>query len=244
MAFWRRVSSVFGRPAAFAPKDESVDRATLLAGIRACEVFRECAAEHVERMLNRMETVAVRDGDVVIREGEEGDSYYLLATGTAKVTRHLRNEAKPHEVAQFLRPTGFGEDALISIGKRNATVTMTSDGILMRLSKDAFDRYVKDPMISWASGAEARAMVEKGARWVDVRPPEHASQPRIAGAIPLPLEDLRDHVAALDKDTTYVCFCTDGRLSSTAAFLLRQYGLHAVVVRDGLGALHPPPSVP
>ena len=51
---------------------------------------------------------------------------------------------------------GFGEEALISNAKRNATVVMTLPGDVMRLSKDAFDDYVKEPLITWVSPADAQ----------------------------------------------------------------------------------------
>ncbi len=46
----------------------------------------------------------------------------------------------------------FGEEALLSDAKRNANVTMETNGALMRLSKDDFNELLKEPMLSWLTG--------------------------------------------------------------------------------------------
>ena len=41
---------------------------------------------------------------------------------------------------------------------------MTTDGSLMRLSKEDFNELLKEPMLSWVSNEEADALVADGAR--------------------------------------------------------------------------------
>ena len=43
---------------------------------------------------------------------------------------------------------------------------------------------------------------------------------------------MRQNFDKLDPDTTYVTVCDGGRRSTLAAFLLNQYGLEAMVLRD------------
>ena len=44
----------------------------------------------------------------------------------------------------------FGEEALISDAKRNATVTMTCGRVgVMRLGKDDFKKLLNEPMLDW-----------------------------------------------------------------------------------------------
>jgi len=224
-----------------APKEEAasdvtLDKSELMERIRRSPLFTGIPDENIELMLEHMETVPMRSGEAVVREGEEGDYYYLLVSGAADVIRRVGG-GPPKVVATLDEPGGFGEEALISNAKRNATVTMKKSGTVMRLSKDDFSDYVKDPMLSWFSPMEAQQKVAKGAKWIDVRPEPESTKSHLHGAISIPMEKLREKAEELDKEKSYICYCRNGRLSSTAAFLLRQNGISAGVLRGGLQSL-------
>ncbi len=214
-----------------------VDKSVLLDKIRQSDLFEYLEPEYMEKLFTAMETIALSEGATVIKEGDEGDYYYLLVTGTAQITRKSKTSGQLEILAELTEPTGFGEDALISNAKRNATVTMTSGGTLMRLSKDAFNDYVKAPVITWLSTVEARQKIAEGAKWLDVRAVEEAKNGGLPNAIRIPLASLRNRVSELEKNSYYVCYCQNGRLSSTAAFLLVQCGYKAGVMRGGLKAV-------
>ena len=56
-----------------------------------------------------------------------------------------------------LRPgSTFGEDALISESARSATVTATSDGMLMRLSRKDFDMMLVGQRVQWVDFGEVK----------------------------------------------------------------------------------------
>jgi rhodanese-related sulfurtransferase len=213
----------------------AVDKSVLIDKIRQSDLFKDLPPDNLEEMFSRMETVKVKSGETIIREGEEGDYYYLLASGAATVTRRVGASENPQVVAELSEPTGFGEEALISKAKRNATITMTSAGAVMRLSKDAFDEYVKEPLVTWISPKEAQDKVGAGAQWIDVREGEH--EKHLHGALSIPLSQIRERSSELKNDASYICYCDNGRQSSTAAFLLRQRGLNVGVLRGGVQAL-------
>jgi len=212
------------------------DNAALMAKIRQSELFRDLPAKNIEEMFSKMETVKVKAGDTIVEQGAEGDYYYLLVSGKAQVMKS-GGDGVPRVVAELDEPVGFGEEALISNAKRNATVKMTTNGIVMRLSKDAFDDFVKEPLVTWFSALEAQDKVTNGARWIDVREPEEAKQGHLHGALFIPLSGIRTRMNELDKSIIYICYCQNGRLSSTAAFLLRQHGYNVGVLRGGLQVL-------
>jgi rhodanese-related sulfurtransferase len=218
---------------------KAADKSVLLNKIRESELFRNLPPKNLEEMFARMETVNMQEGDTVIREGDEGDYYYLLVSGTARVLRHRPSDPKPQVVAELGEPIGFGEEALISNAKRNATITMTSNGTLMRLSKDGFNDFVKEPLITWVSPKEAQEQIGQGAKWIDVREKTGSKDAaHLPGSISISMTELRSRMAELDKGTAYICYCENGRLSSTAAFLLRQRGYNNVgVLRGGLQSL-------
>ncbi|MDD4871253.1 MAG: cyclic nucleotide-binding domain-containing protein [Kiritimatiellae bacterium] len=213
------------------------DKTALIGKIRQSDLFKNLPAKNLEEMFARMETVKVKSGETIIEQGGEGDYYYLLVTGMAQVFKQANNEDQPKVVAELNEPVGFGEEALISNAKRNATIKMQTDGVVMRLSKDAFDDYVKEPMVVWLSPMDAQDKIAKGAKWIDVRDPDEAKQGRLHGALFIPLNDIRTRMSELDKSIQYICYCINGRQSSTAVFLLRQHGYNVGVLRGGLQAL-------
>jgi rhodanese-related sulfurtransferase len=214
------------------------DKSVLLDKIRQSDLFEYLEPEYMEKLFAAMDTIALPEGATVIKEGDEGDYYYLLVTGTAQVTRKSKTSAQPEILAELTEPTGFGEDALISNAKRNATVTMTTGGTLMRLSKDAFNDYIKAPVITWLSTIDARQKIAEGAKWLDVRDDEETKDGGLPNAVRIPLASIRNRISELDKNSYYVCYCQNGRLSSTAAFLLVQCGYKVGVMRGGLKAIH------
>lgn len=216
-------------------KIAKVSKAILMEKIRQSELFTNLPEANMEDLFSNMETINVSKGDVLIKEGDEGDYFYLLVSGTADVTRKQGSEQKL--LAQLDEPKGFGEDALISNAKRNATITMTSNGVVMRLSKDSFNDNVKDPMITWASPADAQKRIAAGAKWLDTREEEQIKHERLHGSESLPFKEIRSRLNELDKAQEYVCYCDNGRLSSTACFILTQHGFNTCVLRGGLAGL-------
>lgn len=81
---------------------------------------------------------------------------------------------------------------------------------------------------------EARRMVDEGAQLVDVRADHEWEAGRIAGALHVPLPELPDHVAELDRDRPVVVYCRGGNRSSMAAAALGDAGLDAVKLSDGI----------
>jgi rhodanese-related sulfurtransferase len=130
----------------------------------------------------------------------------------------------------------FGEEALISGARRNATVIMLTDGALMRLAKDDFVSLLNEPMLHWVSYDEAKSMIEGGARWLDVRLPSEFEHCRFDDAINVPLYFVRLKLKTLDPSTRYVVVCDNGRRSSAAAYILTERGYDAYVLRDGIAS--------
>ena len=52
----------------------------------------------------------------------------------------------------------FGEEALISDSKRNATVTMLTEGHLMRLNKEDFNSLLNEPLLDWVDYDRAHSL--------------------------------------------------------------------------------------
>lgn len=196
-------------------------------------VFSRLPAANIEEMFKRMTSIAVTAGQVIIQQGSEGDYYYLIQTGSAKVSRLINPSESEIVLAVLKEGSAFGEEALVSENKRNATVTMKTDGELLRLNKKDFVELLKAPLISQISRVEAEIKVSAGAIWADARLPSEYKYDHIKGAINLPLNEIRQLALTLDKDKEYVLYCQTGRRSSAAAFVLMQYSLRILVLKGG-----------
>ena len=191
-------------------------------------------AASIDTLFQRMERVDVVADQVIITQGMEGDYYYLIDSGRARVTRVNDVTTQPALLAELGPGDAFGEDALVSDNKRNATVTMSSDGVLMRLSKKDFVELLKEPLLNQISIAEALDKVSSGAIWLDTRFPQEYKFDAFSGAINIPLHEIREGLSTLSRDKTYVCYCHTGRRSSAAAFILAQQGFDAYLLDGGL----------
>jgi CRP-like cAMP-binding protein len=193
-------------------------------------IFHALPPENVEEMFRRMERILIKAGQLIIREGNEGDYYYLIESGAAEVTRDAGEGHVPKCLAELKQGNAFGEEALVSDSKRNATVTMKTDGVLLRLQKKDFIELLKKPLIKQIDVEEARSEIRKGMLMLDVRTPAEFNLKHVAGAINAPLHDIRDVMQKLDKGRNYIVYCKTGRRAAAAAFVLAQYGLQVCIV--------------
>jgi len=196
-------------------------------------VFSKVPVANIEAMFERMERISTVAGQVIIQQGAVGDYYYLVESGSLLVSRAGGVNATPVVVAELNEGDAFGEEALVSDNKRNATVTMSTDGQLLRLNKHDFVELLKEPMLTHVSREVAEVMIAGGAIWVDARLPSEYQYEHIPGAINLPLNEIRQRLAGLDKSLTYIVYCQTGRRSSAAAFIFAQHGFDVVVMAGG-----------
>jgi rhodanese-related sulfurtransferase len=197
--------------------------------------FASLPPAHIATLLERFQRNAFKRGDVIIRQGDPGDYYYLIEQGRCLVTRDVAGSTV--ELAELKAGEAFGEEALVSDSPRNASVTMRTDGVLLVINKAEFDELLREPLLVHCPVAEAVKRTQRGAVWLDVRfAPEyqHDGLPR---AINVPLNELRAAIPLLDKSREYVVYCQTGRRSAAAAFLLSQRGFNVVLLEGGLRAL-------
>jgi CRP-like cAMP-binding protein len=201
------------------------------------KAFHRIPPSNLQAIFMRMQRVTYRAGEVVIKQGDEGDFFYAITSGRCAVTRETPLNREGIKLAELGPGDTFGEEALISESKRNATVSMLTDGSLMRLNKSDFTTLLNEPMLHWIDYEEANGLVEaKNARWLDVRLPSEFDTWHLPGAINVPLYFLRLKLKQLDTKTQYIVVCDTGRRSSAGAFILNERGYNAMVLKGGLTA--------
>lgn len=199
------------------------------------KALRKLPAGNIERLFASFEEMTVRNEQTIIREGDDGDYFYVIKDGAAAVSQML--DTGPSVVAYLVRGDSFGEDALLSNNVRNATVTMMKDGRLMRLAKNHFTELLKQPVVEWVSPGKASIVVRQGAGVIDVRMTEEFDERAIKGSVNMPLFRLREYASQLEKGRKYVVYCNTGERSAAAAFILQKMGFDACALQGGLSAM-------
>ena len=109
------------------------------------------AKEHLARRLMRLH---VEPGEVVVREGETGDRFYIVRDGELEITNGVRGNAGSGDF--------FGEIALLRDVPRTATVRATSPAELYALGRDDFLAAVTHSAVRAASEAVADERLAAG----------------------------------------------------------------------------------
>jgi len=198
------------------------------------EAFIKLTPSDIQKLLKKLQSVPVKAGEVVIRQGDSGDYFYIIRQGRCSVTRLASGKGWDIPLAELSDGDCFGEEALVSDNPRNATITMLTDGTLMRLSKQDFVELLKKPLLHYIDYNMAVESVREGDVWLDVRLQEEHANYSFEGSINVPLAMIRDKAPILVPGKKYIVYCDTGRRSAAAAFLLSQRGLDVSVLEGGL----------
>jgi CRP-like cAMP-binding protein len=230
LATWDQVAAAHGRGMV---SSGPFSLSSLRAG-----VFAPLPAARIDELLRRFERVQAARGERVIREGDEGDYYYVIESGRFQVSRTVGGAEVV--LAELKTGDAFGEEALVSEAKRNATVTALTDGHLLRLNNAHFNELLREPLLRRIGFTEASQKVRRGALWLDVRYPSEYQYDKLSGAINVPLAEVRNMFAVLDRTKEYIAYCQSGRRSAAAAFLFAQRGFKVWLLEGGLKGVEKP----
>lgn len=86
------------------------------------------------KIADALKPVKVKEGEYVVKEGERGDTFYMIESGTAIATKTLNQDEPPVEVLKYKDGDYFGELSLLRDTPRAANIqaTVYSSLILVR----------------------------------------------------------------------------------------------------------------
>ncbi|WP_052692272.1 cyclic nucleotide-binding domain-containing protein [Teredinibacter purpureus] len=196
-------------------------------------LFYKVPPVNVEQIFSRLTPMVVHSGEVILRQGEIGDCCYFIKDGSATVTHYNEANKSIEKVADIAAGRCFGEDSLVYEQARNATITMSSDGVLMRLEKTDFLLLLKEAVVDEVSDKDLVNMAEQPIL-VDVRTEEEYSAGHFALSANIPLNLLSIKKRLLLPEKAYVFYCNSGRRSRAAAYLLGKQGYNVLALKGGI----------
>ncbi|MGE3773808.1 MAG: cyclic nucleotide-binding domain-containing protein [Gammaproteobacteria bacterium] len=123
--------------------DEASDEDRVRMLLRSVRLFRSLSPRDLDRVGEWTETVTFDDGDIVLREAEEGDFMYVVLDGAVEVFV-MDDDGKIVVLGRLTAGHYFGEQALLpgGTGKRNANVRADGRATLVRVAKRYFQLIV------------------------------------------------------------------------------------------------------
>jgi len=106
------------------------------------DVFRALDAEKIDRLARRLRHVVFGPGEVILRQGDPGDSLYVVRGGSVAVQIGVLGASK--EIATLGDGQFFGEMSLMTGESRTATVVAKSDVQCYIVDKEAFQEIVQE----------------------------------------------------------------------------------------------------
>ena len=178
----------------------------------------------IHQLLSQLEDVEVKAGQCIVKANSPADYFYVIKKGSAEVVTPTHGPFKGERFA--LGPGNyFGDEALVADTIRNASVTMTSNGVLGRLDTDAFNYLIKQNLVSPLT--EDLRAASGSVKILDVRFPLEFKLGHAENSINLPISHLRQRMTNLQESSLYVIAPANDSRAELATYLMRQAGFEA-----------------
>ncbi len=110
----------------------------IAAHLSAVPLFSQLSGKERRHVAKALGVHDVAAGVMLVRQGEAGDTFYVLLDGSAQVARNGRR------IATLEAGDWFGELAVLDAAPRNADVVTTSDATIGILDARSFRRLVAE----------------------------------------------------------------------------------------------------
>jgi tetratricopeptide (TPR) repeat protein len=146
------------------PMEPAATPASPQGAVARSPLFSDFSEEDLVAVIHGMRLLSFEPGDIIITEGDDGDSLFVITTGTAKA--FVRRDGRQSLAREMGEGTFFGEISVLSGKPRTATVTAATACDLLELDRPTLDEITKahpnvrkvleDFYIARASGADAK----------------------------------------------------------------------------------------
>ena len=119
-------------------RSRSITHIEIMAYLHMVPIFSTLDSEELHQLSMETTKVSFKDGKNIVKQGDDGDSFYIITHGSADV--NIEKHDKHAHLATLKEGDYIGEVSIVSNTKRTATVTANGDVQTLRLSSEAFDK--------------------------------------------------------------------------------------------------------
>ncbi len=103
--------------------------------LRRLELFNRLTEDELDNVARIFQERRLSRGEIVARQGAEGDEFYLVADGFVEVELEAVGQHEKRTVISLGRGQMIGEMALVDRGPRSATVRAVSDPTVLHVAR-------------------------------------------------------------------------------------------------------------
>jgi len=178
----------------------------------------------IHQLFAQLQDIPVAAGDIVVADQSDADYFYIIKQGSALVHTPLQGPLKG-KIIELEAGGYFGDEALVADTIRNASVVMSSKGVLGRLSRKDFNTLIKQHLVKHLT-PDVRFHSDQ-LQIIDVRLPIEYRGNHKEGSNNIPISALRHRLTDMKQSLLYVVTPANDSRSVLATYLLRQAGFEA-----------------
>ncbi|XP_076872593.1 cGMP-dependent protein kinase 2 [Brachyhypopomus gauderio] len=115
-------------------------RQQLMGFLKTARTLKGLRDEQLSNIIDSMEEVKFQDNEVIVREGAEGDTFYIILKGEVLVTKKVNGQQKV--IRKMVEGQHFGELALMREILRTATCTAVGPVTCFSIDKEVFEETI------------------------------------------------------------------------------------------------------
>jgi len=122
--------------------ETKVTRERLLTFLLETPMFKKLVPSEIMEIIHIVEVEQYQAGDIVFREGDKGDAWFVLYRGAVEVIK--QGAAGEKKIAELGPQACFGEISILDGSPRSATIRATEDSVAFRVPREAFGKLIDD----------------------------------------------------------------------------------------------------
>ncbi|KAF8373784.1 egl-4, partial [Pristionchus pacificus] len=117
----------------------------LMSFLTKVSIFENLPEDRISKIADVLDQDYYAGGHHIIRQGEKGDTFFIINNGQVKVTQQIEGESEPREIRVLNQGDFFGERALLGDELRTANIIAMNPGVeVLTLDRESFLKLIGD----------------------------------------------------------------------------------------------------
>jgi cGMP-dependent protein kinase len=119
--------------------------AQLMHFLHKVTIFENLSEDRISKIADVMDQDYYAGGHYILREGEKGDTFFVINNGQVRVTQLIDGDSEPKEIRILKQGDFFGERALLGEEVRTASIIAMNPGVeVLTLDRESFLKLIGD----------------------------------------------------------------------------------------------------